>query len=68
VKLQYHKQSVHRQTSAHEDRQQPAAEADDDVLMQDDAAHIDSSNVDVFSKSEACLFLYLACSSSQSNY
>ena len=58
VKLQYHKQQQSIHMSAHGEVQQPAADADNDVLMRDDAAHIDSSNVDVFSKPEACLFLY----------
>jgi len=56
VKLQYHKQ----RQSAHGESRQHSADSDSDVLMHDDATHIDSSNVDVFSKSEACLGLQLA--------
>jgi len=55
VKLQYYKQHQSVQTSTHRDTEQPSVETDSDVLMQDDATHISSSNVHFFYKSEVCL-------------
>ena len=52
VKLQYHKQQQSRHSASPADRQL-ATEADSDDMMRGDGSHMDSSNGDAFSKSEA---------------
>ena len=59
MKLQYHKQrSISIQSVLARDTQ-PASEADNDAVQDEDATHVDSSSVDVFSHSEVSVTLYV---------